>query len=474
MIKLFTIAIAMVSLALATTVLYARQAPDQGSVQIAAQSQEALDLHDPGKALALVQEGLRRFPDDEALQVQMARIYAYQRQDRQGIDLLNALLHKKPASRSAKLELAEIFGYRANYRQSDRLYRELLAANANDEAASLGLIHNLILEGKKTEARRELARAATLHPTSLELQRYKDYLAANPGGEVAQRTTNRIQTTESFFADTSANRSAYSAQTLTDQLGRNSSSRFVAEETSLWKSGGPSASVLDATEELRYRINKFVAARAGGGAVRFADGNSRLLYSSDLDFYPWNNLVLSTGFSRFPIAPTFDAAQFDLLSEGWHGRAGYNTRNSSVNGSLSLTHYSDGNHSEREWAEALRWFALSDSRFALGGGYAFRHLHFPQDLNHGYFSPSQYFSHLAAVGFRMRIGKRYSGEYLGYGGGERLNSLGGYSPAGELLVKNDLTFGRWQLAADYSYFHLIQTTGAFRANALTATLGYKF
>jgi tetratricopeptide (TPR) repeat protein len=471
MIKIFTIAIA---LALAHAVLYAQQAPDQGSMQIVAQSQEALSRDDPGKALALVQEGLYRLPDDEALRVQMARIYAYQRQDRQAIDLLNTLLLKNPNGRNPKLELAAIFGYRANYVQSDRLYRELLAADANDEAASLGLIHNLILEGKKADARRELARAAALHPTSLELQQYKDYLAANAGEEVTRRTTNRIQTTESFFADTSANRSAYSAQTLTDQLSRNSSSRFVAEETSLWKSGGPSTSVIDATEELRYRINKFVGARAGGGAVRFADGNSRLLYSGDFDFYPWKNLTLSAGFSRFPIAPTFDAAQFDLLSEGWHGRAGYNTRNFSVNGSLLFTHYSDGNHSEREWAEALRWFGLHDSRFAVAGGYAFRHLHFPADLNHGYFSPSQYFSHLAAVGFRMRIGKRYSGEYLGYGGGERLNSLGGYSPAGELLVKNDFSFGRWQLAADYSYFHLIQTTGAFRANALTATLGYKF
>ncbi len=68
----------------------------------------------------------------------------------------------------------------------------------------------------------------------------------------------------------------------------------------------------------------------------------------------------------------------------------------------------------------------------------------------------------------------YRAEYFGYGGGEQLRGLGGYSPAGELLLKNDFVFGRWDVAADYSYFHLIQATGAFRANAVSATLGYRF
>src|SRR5262245_6398400 len=109
MIRLATIAISMVFLALAVTVLYAQQAPGQTSAQVAAQSQEALDQHDPEKALELVQEGLRRSPDDENLQVQMARVYAYRKQDQLAIQLLNTILQKQPASRMAKLELAQIF-----------------------------------------------------------------------------------------------------------------------------------------------------------------------------------------------------------------------------------------------------------------------------------------------------------------------------------------------------------------------------
>jgi hypothetical protein len=63
---------------------------------------------------------------------------------------------------------------------------------------------------------------------------------------------------------------------------------------------------------------------------------------------------------------------------------------------------------------------------------------------------------------------------MGYGGAEILENFAGYSPAGEVSLKNDFLFGAWDLAADYSYYHLIQTTGAFRANAVSVTFGYKF
>jgi hypothetical protein len=453
---------------------HALQSPRPESVQIAAQSQEALSQNDEVKSLALVKDGLARFPDDDTLEIQLARVYAYQHRDRQALEALNAVLRRNPGNREAKLELAHLYGYRLNYAQSDRLYRELLAADANDEAASLGLVHNLILEGKKAEARQEVGRALARHPTSLGLQQYNDYLATDSGSETSRLTNHRVQATQSFFADTSGNRAFNSAQGLTYKLSKNVSSRFRLEETSLWRTGTNTATVVSGADEIRLRLNQYVAVRAGAGAIRFVDGNSQALYSSDLELYPWKNLLVSGGFSRYPILPTWDAAQFDLLSEGWHGRVDYRVRNFSLAGSFYLTHYSDGNRSEREWAETLRWFGRRDSSFAVAAGYAFRHLHYARNLDHGYFNPSQYDSHLAAAGVRFRIGKVYRGEYLGYGGVETLRDLGGYSPAGELLLKNDFAWGRWDLAADYSYFHVIQTTGAFRANAVSATLGYKF
>jgi tetratricopeptide (TPR) repeat protein len=469
----------MALLALASAHLFAQQVsepsqqtPEQEIARIVAQSQQALSQHDEPRALSLVHDGLVRFPHDESLQIQLARIYVEQKRDRQAIDLLNAILLANSSSRNAKLELAQIFGYRENYRESDRLYGELLAANPDDEAASLGLVHNLLLEGKKMEARAQLQQAFARHPTSLQLQQYSDYLANS--GETQYKKVHRVQNTESFFADTSGNRSVYSSQGMVYQFSRNFTGRMRVEETSLWKTGTATETLLSGTAETRVRLGKYAAVRPSVGAVRFADDSSRLLYGGDLELFPLKGLALSGGFSRYPIAPTFDSTAFDLLAQGWHSHLDYRAHNFTVAGSLSFTHYSDGNHGEREWGEALRWFPWHDNQFAVGGGYAFRHIHFIKDPNHGYFSPNQYRSHLGAAGFRMRLGKHYRGEVLGYGGGEILEDFAGYSPAGEVLVKNDFLFGPWDLAADYSYFHLIQTTGAFRANAVTVTFGYKF
>jgi len=447
----------------------------QEVAQIVAQSQEALNEHNEQKALTLIKDGLVRFPDNEDLKIQLARVYVEQKQDRQAMGLLNSILLANPSSRNAKLALAQLYGYRDNYRESDRLYQELLAANPDDEAASLGLVHNLILEGRRNEARQQVQLAITQHPTSLELQEYSDYLAEHPGSEAQPaRTVHRVQNTESFFADTSGNRSVYSSQGITYQFNQKLTTRVRVEETSLWKTGTITETVLSGGAEGRFRLNKYVAVRSSGGAVRFVDDSSRALYSGDLELFPLKGLLLSGGFSRYPVAPTFDSTAFDLLAEGWHSRVDYRMRNLSLTGTFSLAHYNDGNRGEREWAEALRWFPWDDNKFAIGGGYTFRHIHFTKNLNHGYFNPNQYRSHLAAAGFRMRLGKHYRGEYLGYGGGELLEDFAGYSPAGEVLLKNDFIFSHWDVAADYSYFHLIQTTGAFRANAVTVTLGYKF
>lgn len=465
-------------LAFAGTQLFSQQlvsspSHDQEVAQIVAQSQESLSDHDEQKALSLIQEGLIKFPNDEELRIQLARIYVEQKHDRQAIGLLNSILLANPASRNAKLELAQIFGYRENYKESDRLYRELLTANADDEAAALGLVHNLALEGKRAEARAQLQQAFARHPTSLQLQQYSDYLASDPI-EGQARKIHRVQNSESFFTDTSGNRSVFSSQGMVYQFTRNFTGRTRLEETSLWKTGAFTQTVLSGIGETRLRLGRYVAVRTSLGAVRFADTSSQLLYGGDLELYPLKGLSLSGGFARYPVSPTFDSTAFDLLAQGWHSHVDYHGHNFSVTGSLSFAHYSDGNHGERESGELLRWFPWHDNQFAIGGGYAFRHIHFTKDLSHGYFSPNQYRSHLGAAGFRMRLGKHYRGEYLGYGGAENLEDFAGYSPAGVAVMKNDFLFGPWDLAADYSYFHLIQTTGAFRTNAASVTLGYKF
>lgn len=441
--------------------------------QIVTQSQQALSQGNHKQALRLVMDGLVSYPDNDDLELQLARIFVYEKHDGQAIRKINTVLRRNPSNREAKLALAQVYGYREEYDKSDPIYRELLRQDPSDEAAALGLIHNLVLEDKRQEARLQLDAALKQNPDSLLLLEYNDFLTATAAPVQETRTSNygRVQSGESFFSDSSGNRSLYSSQALGYQITRNLSSRTSVDETALWKTAVPYRTVVSGWEDLRWRFNRYVAARASGGAVRFADSLSDALYAGDLEIYPFKGASISGGYSRFPILPTFDAAGFDLLAAGWHERVEYGTRNFSLKANGYLTHYSDGNRSERESGQAMRWFPVG--KVSIGAGYAFRHIHFEQELDHGYFSPSQYWSHLGAGGLRFNIGKFYRGEYLAYLGGEKINA-GTFTNAGELMLRNEFSYRRWNFEANYSHYQLVQSTAAFRSDVASGVVGYRF
>jgi tetratricopeptide (TPR) repeat protein len=451
----------------------AQQPSSPPPAQIVAESQQALTQRNSKEALRLVLEGLVAFPDNEELELQLARIFVYQKHDAQAIEKINAVLRRNPDSRNARLQLAQVYGYREDYKRSDLIYRELLATDAGDEAAALGLVHNLVLEGKREDARQQLQAALQRHPNSLLLLEYNDYLAASSQSARETRVANfgRVQSGSSFFSDSSGNRSVYSSQSFSYQITRNLFSRARMDETALWKSATPTRTAVTGSEELRWRFDKFVALRASGGAVRFADDVSKGIFAGDLEVYPFKGLLVSGGYSQFAILPTFDAEVFDLVSRGWHERIDYRTKNLSVNAAGFLSRYSDGNRSEREYGEAMRWFGSGS--WSIGGGYAFRHVHFSEEFNHGYFSPAQYWSHLGAAGLRLNIGKFYHGEYLGYLGGERINQ-GNFTNAGEALIRNQFFYRRLDFEANYSHFQLVQSTAAFKSDVVSGAVGYRF
>jgi tetratricopeptide (TPR) repeat protein len=464
----------LVALSAGTATGMAQQLAAPTISQVIAQSDEALAQNDVPKALTLVRDALARHPGDEQLLLQEARIAVYQKHDKQAITLVNGVLRKNRASRDGKLTLAQIYGYRGDYRKSDSLYRELLAANPADEAAAVGLIHNLVLEDKREQARTELQKALKLNPTSLRLLEYSDYLT--PAKAVAGRREtpelfHRVQVGETFFSDNAGNRALYSSQGISYELFQNFSTRFRMDESSLWKLGFQPLTVYSASEELRVRVNRYLAVRGTGGGVRFADTSTQPTYSGDLEIYPFRGLLLSGGYSRFPILPTFDAALFDTITEGWHARTDYRAHGFSLHGSAYFTHYTDGNKAERESAELMKWFG--SGVFSAGSGVAVRHIHFQQQLANGYFSPSQYWSHLGEIGFRVRAGRVYRGEFIGYLGAERQDPTT-YVGAGELQLNNEFYIRRWELELNYSHFHLAQASGAFHADMFSGALGFRF
>lgn len=336
-----------------------------------------LRKHGHAEARRVLENAVKRFPSDTRLQVELGRVYVYQRQDDRAMELFRSVLKKEPSNRTAKLELARVLSYHRKYKDSDQLFRELLSSDPADEAAGIGLVRNLMVQGKTAEAHRQVDQTLSHHPNSLRLQEYRDVLnKRQPGGGATgeEAKSNRVYTDASYFSDTAGHRSWRSTQSFDAQVVRNLTNSFHLEERSLWVSQGPKANVISGTDELHVRLRPQLLLGGGGGMVRFADGSRQALYRGELTLHPFKNFWLQGGFSRIPVSPTFEAAQFDLLAEGWWSRLDWQGRRWRLSADFFKQHYSDSNRTQREDAEVLRW--LGNSHFALGLGYQYTHSSF--------------------------------------------------------------------------------------------------
>jgi tetratricopeptide (TPR) repeat protein len=400
------------------------------------------------------------------------------------MQLFREVLREEPSNRVAKLELARALGYQRDYEASNVLYRDLLNAGP-DEAAEAGLVRNLMHQGKTVEARRELKQALARFPENkrlkeckqkLELQQARSTTAKRSGTSrepkpAARDTQERLMGTVAYLADSAGNHSWRSTESFDYEFARSMATKVQVEERTLWKAAGPKANVSWATDDLRLRATRVLGVTAGGGAVRFANGSSRALYRGEVELHPVKGLWLSGGFSRTPIAPTFRATQFNLLAEGWHARLDWNPRGWRTYATWSNQHYSDGNHAQRADAELIRWFGTS--HFAIATGYRFSYIGFNETLLHGYFNPRRYQSQLGVTGVRFGVGRHFRGEYLARVGAESISGAP-YRSAWEVALRNRVLLRQWELGGDYSYFHLAQNTGAFRAQSGRFVVAYRF
>jgi len=465
-----------VSLAFAVIVVgkapEARAAEGASVQQSITEEQIALRHRHYSQASRTLEDALKRFPGNLQLRLELGRVYVYQRQDSRAMKIFRAILRDDPSNRQANLELARVLSYDGKYESANQFFRELLATNPNDEAAAIGLVRNLLFQKKKDDARREVEQALARHPNSLRLQEYRDDLLKNQLPLAASHegnALNRLQSDASYFIDTAGNRATRAGQRFDLQLGRNFTNSFRLDEKSLWVSQGPKANIFTVNDEGRVRVARWFFIGGGGGIVRFADHSNRTLYGGTLILHPFKRFWLQGGFSRIPITPTFQSAQIDLLAKGWWSRLDWQSRSWHVSADFSKQHYSDSNRTQREDAEIVRW--IGNPHFAVGLGYQYAHSSFTQTFSNGYFSPNQYHRHLALGGFRFAIGKIYHGEYLGQYGTETVNQ-NPHDFAWEATAKNRFVLGKLELGADYSYFHLSQSTGAFRAHVWRVSDAY--
>jgi tetratricopeptide (TPR) repeat protein len=429
-----------------------------------------------GEAMRVLKTALAGSPGDNRLRVELGRAYIYHGEDRRAIHLFADVLRQDAANRPAKLGLAQAFGNRGSFEESNRLYRELLAANPDDEAAAIGLVNNLMHQKQTVEAGNVVGRALAYHPHSLRLQEYKDRLEQGnlgPDERVPQRRPDSVFGYGDYVADSEGNRFWQLSQRFDSEITRVFHNRAEFEERRLWKTGQTESpvTVASGTDEMRLRLTNWLWMNAGGGIVRFPDGTNFGLYSGGLAVVPARRLLLEGSFSRFPLYPTAQAADLNLLVEGWQAQAGWQPGRWNFGARWSQAHISDGNHIVRENFEVLRW--LGSSRFSFGAGYRYTHYEFSEHLLNGYFNPKSYQSQLGEAGFNFRVGRVFHAEYMLRVGAEEI-SPNGYQAAWEINLHNRFPLGNWEFIADYFYFRLAQITGAYRADGGRLGIAYRF
>ena len=441
---------------------------------LAAGQQAMLERHF-AQAIRIFRNGLKSHPEDQQLRLELGRAYLADGEDGLAIRLFREILRTSPGDRQTQLELAGALGFRRDYAASNDIYRVLLRANPADEAAAIGLASNLLHERRRSEARTLVRQALDLHPESLRLQEYMDRIdSGNLGGEAREGRVaqNLVQIDADYFNDSAGNHSWRSGERIDVGIRPGLTSRVVFEQNFQWGKDDVFEKAETSTTQLRWKPRDWVFLSGGGGALRFNDGDVNAVYETSLAFQAVRSLLFGGSFSRVPIIPNAEATGHKITAQGWEVFAVWTGANWQLSARGSRQHYSDGNIGSRQTAEVLREWRIRGVSFETG--YRFRHYGFELDPANGYFSPTDYQSHLAVVGVRLPRLRKYRGEFLARGGAESAGAGQSFTPAWEINVRNELLLGNWTLQLDYSKYHLAQDTGAFRADAGRFAIAYHF
>jgi tetratricopeptide (TPR) repeat protein len=469
----------------------AAHASDEDPVQrvLAAGQQAMLERH-YAHAVRILSRGLKSYPHDSRLRLELGRAYLSAGSDGKAIRQFREILQAEPDNRSAKLELARALGYDRQFGRSDEIYRELLNANAADETAAIGLASNLLHEERSSEAREVVDRALTFHANSLRLQEYRERIEGGLfGGEEREAAIRRnaVEVDGDYVNDSGGNHAWRSSQRADFRIRSDLTNRVFFEEqvqhgppvvvqpgegVSDSQSQSLSEVVKTFDEQFRWRVRESLLLTAGGGAVQFDDGDVHAIYDTSATLQPAQHLVLGATFSRVPIIPDAQAASFKLTAQGFEAFANWTPGKWLINARGSRQHYSDENIGSRQSVEVMREWG--GPQLILETGYLYRHVSFDQELGHGYFSPNDYQNHLAIAGVGFRPGKRYRGELLVRAGVESVAAGSPFGAAWEIHFRNGLLLGNWTVQLDYSKYHLVQSSGAFRADGGRVALTYHF
>jgi len=382
-----------------------------------------------------LESAVRRYPHDRQLRLELGRAYVAIGEVSRASGLFRHLMAEEPGNREPKLELAKALAFRRQFAESDRLYRALLDADPQDEAAAIGLASNLLHERQRDPALAVIKAALAFHPASLRLMEYQDRVerGAFGGEELAlRRQENSFQMESEYINDSGGNHSWRASQLLEMDLSETLSTRLDFEQQFQHSRDDSFEAVQTFTDELRWRPREYLRLDLGGGAVRFNNRDVHAVYHVSTAVQALPRLTLGGSFSRVPVTPDAEASEHRLTAQGWEAFSVWSPGAWLVTIRASRQHYSDRNIGSRQGLEVQRQWRRGNWIFQ--SGYLYRRYSFSRELEHGYFSPDNYQSHLAMVGLQFHASRFYRGEVSVRAGEESPSSESSYSAAGDISV----------------------------------------
>lgn len=470
-----------------------RKPEDQVAVDMQARAQHALTM----KSYRAVVEELRSYvaahPEQCDLSLLLGSAYMFQKRDSLAEQLFRAVLGRDGSNRAAMLELARIESYHARYSESSRLYEALLAADPNDESASIGLVRNLMDTEDNAKAIAVDRAGLRAHPNSLQLQELEDELSVEPvkvqreATESRHRYQSQVQDWTYVIADSAGDhifenltRSTIEITPhlfvhLTTRVRHLSSQGGILEpvDENAESLGGATvrAVTFQGTTRLDYHLTRWLTLSGGGGGVRFNNGTARGLFRGGFGLNKGTSLNFDASFLKTPVLPTQEAETFHLTAQGVRMRLEWSKPKDRIHLGLSELRYADTNLRHEQQFEALHWFGAR--RVDLGAGTDVEHLGFSQTLNHGYFSPTNYQSYMASTAVRLHHFHHFNAEYKFSFGAESIEP----SPfrfVYEVTSNNFFNVGKWDIHANYTFDHSTQSTGAFQTSFASIGVKYAF
>lgn len=135
---------------------------------VLAEARAAAAAGDPARSVALYDDLLRAAPDDATLLNESAQQLSWAGRYDEALARYEQVLAARPGDRFALVERAKVLSWSGRYRESADAFRALLAANPSDTEARLGLARSLSWSGDQTTARAEFERVLAIRPADFE------------------------------------------------------------------------------------------------------------------------------------------------------------------------------------------------------------------------------------------------------------------------------------------------------------------